>query len=92
VPFVFGQAWVVIGVNDSVLVLREGDPSEGVAEAQAPVAQSEPDGNACQPGWDSDSDHQSQDAFSGGGALRRLHNGANLRELGEIWPFLRSIS
>lgn len=65
VPFIFGQAWIVVGVHDSVLVLREGDPSEGVAEAQAPVAQSEPDGNACQPSWDFDSDDQSQDAFSG---------------------------
>ena len=70
VPFIFGQAWVLIGVHDSVSALREGDSPEGVAESQAPVAQSEPDGNACQPGWDSDSDQQSQDGISGGGTLR----------------------
>ena len=70
VPFMFSQAWVVIGVNDSIQALRQGDSPEGVAEAQPPVAQSEPDGNACQPSWDSDSDHQSQDAISGGGTLR----------------------
>lgn len=34
VPFVFGQAWIIVGVHDCVLVLREGDSSKGVAEAE----------------------------------------------------------
>jgi len=37
VPFIFGQAWIVVGVHDSVLVLREGDSSKGVAEAETPI-------------------------------------------------------
>ena len=70
VPFIFGQAWIVIGVHDSVSALRERDAPEGIAESQSPIAQSEPDSEACQQSWDSDSEHQSQDAFSGGGTLR----------------------
>ena len=70
VPFIFSQAWVVIGVNDSIQALRQGDSPEGVAEVLPPIAQSEPDGNVCQPIWDCDSQHQSQDGISGGGTLR----------------------
>jgi hypothetical protein len=96
VPFVFSQAWIVIGVRDSVLALREWDSSKGVAKAQPPVAQSEPDGNACQPSWDSDSQHHSQDAFSGGGTLRGAsimgRTCANLTKFGFFWECQLSVS
>jgi len=37
VPFVFGKMPVIIGVNDGVFVLGEGDSTEGVAIADVAI-------------------------------------------------------
>ena len=55
-PFVFCEAWVVVGVDDGVLALCEWDSAEWVAEAEAAVGQYEPNGDSFEPGWDCDSD------------------------------------
>ena len=52
----FAEALVVIGVNDGVLALCEGDSAEGVAEAESAVGEYEPNGDWFKPGWDCDWD------------------------------------
>jgi hypothetical protein len=49
VPPVHTEAWIVIRVNDSELVLCEADSSEGAAEPQATIEENEPKRYAFEP-------------------------------------------
>jgi len=64
VPFVSGEARVVIRVNDGVLALCEWDSAERVAEAEAAVGEYERNGDSFEPRWDCDLDEENQDGAS----------------------------
>ena len=58
VPFVPAYAFVIVGVHDGVLALREGDPAEGVAVVQLSVPEHRQYGRPFQPARYSDFDNE----------------------------------
>jgi hypothetical protein len=43
VPFIFGNPAVIVGVNDGVLAVREGDSSKSIAVSQPAIQQQDED-------------------------------------------------
>jgi len=58
---VFAEAWVVVRVNDGEFALCQPYPAEGIAEAESPKGEHEPNGDSFEASWDFDSDDKNQD-------------------------------
>ena len=61
VPFVPVDSFVIVGIHDGVLALREGDSAEGVAVTQPSVQEQSQYGQPFQPGRNSDFDNELDD-------------------------------
>jgi len=77
VPFVLAEAWVVIGVNDCVFILRKWYASERIAVANPPVQKRCKNGRLFKPARDFNKELQNPSpgiGSAGGGLTLRFSN------------------